>query len=169
MTEIMTTDYIPESAQDLINRAELLLDPSIQTTSIQRSIQTTSISVPQIRTLNPACYRVVVQGVVVPVTVTEISIVKCTGSDIGDCPDTIPAACPTGLLPTDYINMLAIVETTSAQSGVNLRFEYLLDDIPTYTDVTVDLDAGSNAVYAFATNAQYSAGQSLTLYDVKVI
>jgi hypothetical protein len=166
MTEIPTSEFVSESAEDLIKRAEQILQGTPAPYPQHLSSHLLMQDQPEIRSLSPSCYRIEVKNVINDV---DKSIVICTGSTPGDCPTTIPTTCPTGVNPSDYVNMLAIVNALTAQTGVTIRFEYLLDDVPPYTDVVANLTAGDNTIYAFTTNVQYSAGQTLTLYDVKVI
>lgn len=177
MVEIFRADYMSESTEDLIKRAERVLeDPRIypkiddiipysrsgfgfMTDSIYPLYSGT------IRTLAPSCKRIEVKNTI---TVTDSSIIVCTGSAVGTCPG-IPPSCPVGVSPNDYVNMVATVTALVAQTGVKIAFEYLLNDVPTTTEVTVDLVAGSNTVYAFVVNIQYSANTALSLFGARVV
>jgi hypothetical protein len=65
--------------------------------------------------------------------------------------------------------MVATVGAMAAQNGVTIRFEYLLNDVPTTTDIIANLAAGPNIIYCFATNQQYSANTTLTLFGARII
>lgn len=173
MTEILTTDYRSESTEDLIKRAEQILsDPRIypRTNDIipySRSgfgFMNPIYTYPPIRTLAPSCNRIEVKNVI---TVTDSSIVTCTGSGTVTC-GAIPGTCPS-INPTTYVNMVVIVNALVVQNGVTIRFEYLLNDAPMVADIVVNLTAGSNTVYAFITNQQYSADTTLALYGARVL
>lgn len=173
MIEILTADYRSESTEDLIKRAEQILsNPRIypKTDDIipySRSgfgfMETTSAYLP-IRTLSPGCNRIEVKNII---TVIDSSIVTCTGSGTGTC-GAIPGTCPS-IDPLTYVNMVATVNALVAQTGVTIRFEYLLDDVPTTTDVVANLTAGSNTVYCFATSQLYSANTTLVLFGARII
>lgn len=173
MVEIFRADYMSESTEDLIKRAErMLVDPRIypkidDIIPYSRSgfgFMDSTYSYSPIRTLAPSCKRIEIKNTI---TVTDSSIIVCTGSTVGTCPG-IPPSCPVGVSPNDYVNMVATVTALVAQTGVKVAFEYLLNDVPTTTEVTVDLVAGSNTVYAFTTNVQYSADTTLSLFGVRV-
>jgi len=174
MTEILTADYRSESTEDLIKRAEQMLrDPKLypRTDDIipySRSgfgFMNQIYPYPPIRTLAPSCNRIEVKNVI---TVTDSSITICTGAAIGTCPG-IPPSCPVGVTPEEYVNMVATVDVLVAQTGVKIAFDYLLDDAPTTTEVTVDLAAGSNIVYCFAANIQYTVDTTLALHGARVV
>lgn len=197
MVEILRTDYISESTEDLIKRAEqILADPRIypRTDDIipysrsgfgfmnqenpypriypraddiipySRSGFGFMTQSPSIRTLSPGCNRIEVKNTI---TVTDSSIVTCTGSGTGTC-TAIPGTCPS-TSPTTYVNMVAIVDALVAQNSVTIKFEYILNDVPTTTDVVVNLTAGPNTVYCFATNQQYPANTTLALFGARVV
>ncbi len=172
MVEVMTTDYRSESTENLIRRAEQMLAyPGIypKTDDIipySRSgfgfmMQQQS---PSIRSLAPSCNRIEVRNVI---TVTDSSIVTCADAVPANC-GAIPVTCPS-VTPNDWVNMVAIVNALVAQNGVTIRFEYLLNDVPTVSDVLANLAAGNNDVYAFAANLQYTADTTLTLYGARVL
>lgn len=184
--QFLSANYVNESVEDLIKRAEDILarpdktnDPldrpgcrcgenprsDIPVAQHMNPMSSVMQDKPVIASLSPSCNRIVVRNVI---NVIDSSIVICTGPTIADCPGTIPTACPTGVTPLEYINMLATINALTAQAGVIVSFKYLLNDVPTTTDVTVNLAAGNNLVYAFPTNIQYSANTSLTLYGVTV-
>lgn len=173
MVEIFRADYISESTEDLIKRAEqILTDPRIYPRAddiipYSRSgfgFMNPTYPYPPIRILSPGCNRIEIKNTI---TVTDSSIVTCTGSGTGTC-GAIPGTCPSAS-PTTYVNMVAAVNALVAQNGVTIRFEYLLDDIPITTDVVVNLTAGSNTVNCFATNVQYSANTTLALFGARVV
>lgn len=173
MTEILTADYRSESTEDLIKRAEqILADPRIYPKAddiipYSRSgfgFMNQTYTYPPIRTLAPACNRIEVKNVI---NVTDSSIIICTGVATGTCPG-IPPSCQVGITPNDYVNMVATVTALVAQTGVKIVFEYLLNDVPTTTEVTVSLTEGSNTVYAFPANVQYSPATTLSLFGARV-
>lgn len=181
MTEILTTDYRSESTEDLIKRAEQILsDPRIYPraddiipysrsgfgfmTTYMYPLYPPYPPYPPIRTLAPSCNRIEVKNVI---TVTDSSIVTCTGSGTVTC-GAIPGTCPS-VNPTTYVNMVATVNALVAQNGVTIRFEYLLNNTPTVADIVANLTAGSNTVYAFIANQQYSADTTLALYGARVL
>lgn len=173
MVEIFRADYISESTEDLIKRAEQMLeDPRIypkidDILPYSRSgfgFMGQTYSYSPIMTLAPSCKRIEVKNTI---TITDSSIIVCTGSTIGTCPG-IPPSCPVGVSPNDYVNMVATVTALVAQTGVKIAFEYLLNDVPTITEVSVNLIAGSNTVYAFVANIQYSTDTTLSLFGARV-
>ena len=179
MVEILTADYMPESTENLIRRAEQILscpDPELYPiipysrsgfgfmTPIYSTSSTYPIYSPSIRSLAPSCNRIEVKNVI---TVTDSSIIICTGAATGTCPG-IPPSCPVGVSPTDYVNMIATVTALVAQTDVKIAFEYLLNDAPVTTEVTVSLTAGSNTIYAFPANVQYSPDTTLSLFGARV-
>ena len=176
MVEILVADYMSESTEDLIKRAEQIIsDPRIYPKADDiipysrrgfgfMTNSTYSTYAPSIRSLSPSCNRIEVKNVI---TVSDSSIVICTGATTGTCPG-IPPSCPVGVNPNDYINMIATVTAMVAQTGVKIAFEYLLNDVPTTTEVTVNLTAGSNTIYAFLANAQYSSDTTLSLFGARV-
>ncbi len=176
MIEILTADYRSESTQDLIRRAEQILaypevypnaDDIIPYSRSGFGFMTYQQPyTQQIRSLSPGCNRIEVKNII---NVTESSIIICPGVGTVTC-GGIPGACPpTTPDPTTYINMVATVNALVAQNGVTIRFEYLLNDVPTTTDVPANLVAGSNTVYCFAANQQYINGTTLALYGARVI
>ena len=177
MVDILTADYMPESTENLIKRAEHILsyqelypkaDDIIPYSRGIFGLNPTSSTYPtyssSIRTLAPSCKRIEVKNVI---TVTDSSIIICTGAATGTCPG-IPPSCPIGVSPNDYVNMVATVTALVTQTGVKIAFEYLLNDVPTTTEVTVDLTAGSNTVYAFPANVQYAPDMTLSLFGARV-
>lgn len=170
MTEILTADYRSENTEDLIKRAEQILSDSRlypkadDIIPYSRSGFGFMTQNPNIRTLSPSCNRIEVKNVI---TVIDSSIVTCGDTTIGTC-GAIPDTCPLAD-PTTYMNMVAIVNALVAQNNVTIRFEYLLNDVPTNTDVVTNLSAGSNTVYAFPSNVQYSVGTTLTLYGARIV
>lgn len=173
MTEILTADYRSESTEDLIKRAEqMLVDPRIYPRAddiipYYRSgfgFMEPTYTYQPIRTLSPGCNRIQIKNTI---TVTDSSIVTCTGTGTGTC-GVIPGTCPS-VDPLTYVNMVATVNALVAQTGVTIRFEYLLNDVPTTTDVTANLTAGLNTVYCFATNQLYSANTTLALFGAMVV
>lgn len=173
MTEILRADYIAESAEDLIKRAEQILaypriypktDDIIPYSRSGFGFMNQTYIYPPIITLAPACNRIEVKNII---TVTDSSIVTCTESGTGTC-GAIPGTCPS-VNPTTYVNIVATVDALVAQNGVTIRFDYLLDDVPTTTDVVANLTAGLNTVYCFTTNVQYSVNTTLALFGARVV
>lgn len=150
-------NYISEDTNSLIRRAQQILGEV-------PVLDLTNWHVPTYRYLSPSCNRIEVKNVI---TVTDASIVKCTGSTTATC-DAIPVTCSSITLG-DYINMVAIVNALVAQTGVIIRFEYLENEIPINTDIIVDLVAGNNTVYAWSPNHQPSIGYTLSLYGARVL
>lgn len=173
MVEIFRTDYISESTEDLIKRAKQMLEyPGIYPKAddiipYSRSgfgFMNQTYTRPSISTLAPACNRIEVKN---QINVIDSSIIICTGTTTGTCPG-IPPSCPTGVTPNEYVNMVATVTALVAQTGVKIAFEYLLNDVPTTTEVTVDLITGSNTIYAFPGNVTYSSDTTLSLFGARV-
>lgn len=173
MTEILTADYRSESTEDLIKRAEQILaypkiypraDDIIPYSRSGFGFMNQTYTYPPIRTLAPSCNRIEVKNVI---TVTDSSIIICTGTAIGTCPG-IPPSCPVGVTPNDYVNMVATVGALVGQI-VDIAFDYILNDVPTTTVVTaVPLLTGSNTVYCFGVNIQYGADTTLVLFGARV-
>lgn len=179
MAEIFRTDYISESTEDIIKRAEQILErPGLYPKAddiipysrsgfgfmTYQTYPTYPTYPSSIRTLAPSCNRIEVKNTI---TVTDSSIIICTGPTTGTCPG-IPPSCPVGVTPNDYVNMVATVTALVGEVGVKIAFEYLINDVPTTTEVTVDLTAGPNMVYAFPTNIQYAPGTTLSLFRARV-
>lgn len=163
--------YVSEDTNNLIMRAQQTLGgvPVLDLTNWQNPTYMPA-GTTQIRSLAPSCHSITVKN---QITVNDSSILIC--SDGVTCPTTVPASCPIGVLPTDYVNMIAKVTALVAQTGVQITFKYLLNDVPTTTVRTVDLVAGSgNTIYAFVdgggaiANAQYSPDTTLVLYGAEV-
>lgn len=175
MTETLTADYMSESTESLIRRAEQMLAPPkiypkaddiIPYSRSGFGFMGYPTHPPSIRTLAPACNRIEVKN---QITIDDVSIVVCTGSATGTCPSMTPSpTCPAGVTPLDYINIAAKVTALVAQTGVKIAFEYLLNDTPTTTEVTVDLIAGTKTIYAFPANIQYSTDTTLVLFGARV-
>lgn len=171
MVQVMTTDYRSESTEALIRRAEQMLAyPGIYPKADDILPYSRSgfgfmmHSSPSIRTLSPSCNRIEVKNTI---TVTDSSIIICSDSDTGNC-GAIPDSCPTGVTPNEYVNMVATVDALVAQDDVKIAFEYLLNDVPATEEVTVNLTAGSNTIYAFPTNTQYPPDTTLSLFGARV-
>lgn len=167
---IPTAEYRSENTQDLIRRAEQVLGgvPVLDLTNPQFPTYTPAggqIS-GQMRSLNPAsCHSIRIRNVI---TVTESSIVVCTGTTTDTC-GAIPAAC-TDLgvtTPDKYYNFVSTVSALVAQTGVEITFKYVQNGLPLTQVVTVNLSAGSNTVYAFTTNQTYTPGTELVLYGAE--
>jgi hypothetical protein len=161
--------YISEDTQYLLGRAAQILGetPVPDPTDWQSNIN--ALEYAKIESLNPSCSRIVLKNTI---TVTDASIVTCTGLATTTCTIT----CPIGgtATPDKYINMMATINLTGvAQTGVVIQFNYLLNDVPIVdpllTQVTASLVPGSNSVYLFPTNHTYSANTTITLYGALVV
>lgn len=119
-----------------------------------------------------SCHSIVVKNII---TLVDSSIVTCTGPTQASCnvtinPDgTIPTACPAGITPGDYINMVATFNVAYPQTGVLVTFKYIENDVPIAASVIMDMAIGINVVYAFGTNVQLPSGTALALYGAEVI
>lgn len=98
------------------------------------------------------------------VNIIDSGIVTCTGLNISTCPVS-PISCPMSVTPLDYVNLIAILNVTSATT-VTVAFTYTLNNVINYANVTVSLVVGTNIVYAFPTNIQYSSDIIVELKDV---
>jgi len=156
--------YISEDTNSLIRRARQTLEgvPVLNLENLQASTYTLGDAT--IRHLAPSCNRIEVKNII---TVTNASIVKCTAPETVTC-ESIPTTCST-IAPGDYINIVAIVSALADQTDVTIRFEYIENDVPSYTDVTVDLSTGNNTIYAWTPNHQPSAGYTLVLYGARIL
>ncbi len=164
----MTQNYISNDVQELIRRAQQTLGnvPVLDLTNWH----------PQIRSLSGSCHKIEVKTTVddttskCPIEVAS-SIVFCTGPTIGDCPTDTSEPCPVSgtVSTTQYMNMIAVFTMGDAQNDVEVTFKYVLNDTPTHTTVIVNVTAGLNYVYAFATNQQYPADTTLVLYGAEVL
>lgn len=161
--------YISEDIQDLLRRSEQILGetPVLDLTNWQ----TPDYIPAYMDGGSNSCSRVVLKNVI---TVTDTSILICTGTATTTCASQ--GSCPTGgiISPNKYINMIATVNLTGvAQTGVVIQFNYLVNDVPVtdplLTNVTVNLNPGTNTVYLFPTNRTYSPNTSITLYGATVV
>lgn len=168
-----TVDYISESTENLIRRAEQTLGeiPVLDLTNWQVPIYIPGNAT--IRSLAPSCKRIQIKNIV---TVVDSSITICTGPTVpGDCGTPFPVSCPVGVSPLDYVNIVAKVTAQAPQAGLKIVFDYLLDDVPLTTapisfDISAaEIAAGGKNVYAFGANVQYIDGQSLTLHGVRQV
>jgi len=94
-------------------------------------------------------------------------IVICTTANKTSCPTT-PVICPTTINPLDYINLIAIINST-IQTTVTIRFTYTLNDTTHYDNTTVNLLTGNNVIYAWSINRIYDVNTTITLLDVSLI
>lgn len=101
------------------------------------------------------------------VDIINSGIVICTTTNKTSCPTT-PITCPTSINPLDYINFIAIINST-AQRTVIVRFTYTLNDTTFYSNVTISLSIGNNIVYAWSTNRRYDVNTIVTLIDVSLV
>ena len=160
--------YVSEDTNNLIRRAQQTLGgvPVLDLTNWQTPTYLPA-GTTQIRSLNPSCHSITVKNVI---TVTDSSINICATMGpptIGDCP--VPASCPVSITPLQYVNMYASVNALVAQIGVEITFQYVLNDLPTATPRIVDLLAGTNTVWAFPdTNVKYAPDTTLVLYGAEV-
>lgn len=167
--------YIPESAESLIRRSQQTLgDISIIPVLDIKDLQTHTYIAesPTIQSLAPPCKRIEVKN---EVTVIDSGIIICPGSSTTTCTAGIPANCPVnGVGPNDYVNMVARLYAQAPETGLEVVFDYLLDDVPMTTppisfDITTGGVGGAIYVYAFATNIRYTSGQSLTLHGIRQV
>jgi hypothetical protein len=121
---------------------------------------TTNITISNNQTMNVCA---ILQQIV---TITNYGIVICTTSNVSSCPTT-PITCPITVNPTNYINFIA---TLNSISPINLtvNFSYTISDTVYVQSVPVSLLTGTNVVYAFPTNVQYSPNTIISLTDVKL-
>lgn len=158
--------YVSEDTNSLIRRAQQTLGetPVLDLTNWQNPIYM-SAGTTQIRSLAGSCHSIKVKNVV---TVTDASIVSCTDNTTGSC-GAIPGNCGDlgATTPDLYYNFVATVTALVAQNGVEITFKYVENGTPATQIVTVNLGVGSNTVYAFATNQQYSSGTELVLYGAE--
>jgi hypothetical protein len=99
--------------------------------------------------------------------ITYSGIVICTTTNISSCPKT-PIACPATINPLDYINLVAIINST-IQYIVTVRFTYTVGNTTYYDSITANLSIGTNTVYAWSTNRRYGVNTIVTLIDVSII
>ena len=100
-------------------------------------------------------------------SIVDKGIVICATSNISNCP-IIPIACPISVTPLDYTNLIAILNSTSPIT-ITARFTYTINGVINNKDVNTNLLTGTNIIYAFPTNIQYSANTILSLEDVTLI
>jgi hypothetical protein len=169
MAETFRTNYVSEDTASLIRRAERTLGgvPVLDLTNWNAPIYTQGVT---IQSLAPSCKRIQVKNIV---TVIDSGIVICTGLT-GGCGTTVPANCPSGVSPTDYVNMVAQVYAQAPQNLLNIVFDYLLDDVPMTSpprtfNITTGGISGAVLVYAFDDNVQYIESQTLTLHGVRQV
>lgn len=161
--------YVSEDTNNIIRRAQQILGevPVLDLTNWQSPTYMPA-GTAQIISLNPSCHSITVKNVI---TVTDSSIVMCTaGGAPTDILCPIPTNCPAGpLSPGDYINMVATIDAQIGQSGVEITFKYVLNDVPTTTVKTgVTLTAGINTIYAFNPSITYPIDTTLVLYGAEV-
>jgi hypothetical protein len=99
-------------------------------------------------------------------TITSYGIVICTSSDISTCPIT-PLECPISASPSNYINFITTFNSTATIS-LTVNFTYTLDSTVYTQSVPVTLLTGTNAVYAFPTNVQYSPNTIISLTGISL-
>lgn len=98
------------------------------------------------------------------VSIINSSIVICFGPAISTCPIT-PLDCLTQTTPLNYVNMVAIINST-VQTSLTVTFTYTLNGIAYYDNVSVNLSIGTNIVYAWPINRTYPTNTTLTLTGV---
>jgi len=101
------------------------------------------------------------------VYIIDSGIVMCTTTDIASCPTT-PIICPATINPLDYINLAAIINSTT-QKTVTVKFTYTLGNVTYYDNATANLSTGTNTIYAWSTNRRYDVNTVITLIDVSII
>ena len=164
--------YISESVESLIRRSQQIMGdiPVLDTTNWQ--VPTYTAEIPTIQSLASSCKRVQVQNIV---TVIDSGIIICSGPSTATCIAGIPVGCPiSGVNPNDYINMVASVYAQAPETGLEIVFDYLIDDVPMTTppipfNITIGGIGGAIYVYAFTTNMRYTSGQSLTLHGIRQV
>ncbi len=165
--------YISEDTESLIRRAGQILGetPVLDLTNWESPIYMDDDSNSEPPSSGSSCSRVTLKNII---TVTDSSILICTGTSITTC--ATASSCPTGgiISPTKYINMVATVNITGvAQTGVVIKFSYLINEVPvtdpSISQVTVNLVPGNNTVYLFPTNHTYSPSTTITLYGASVV
>lgn len=157
--------FVSEDTQDLLRRAQQTLGevPVLDLTNWQ---DPRYMSGNTIRSLGSSCHSITIRNII---TVTDTSIVSCTGLALTTC-GGIPTDC-SGLgdtTPDLYYNFVATVNAHVAQTGVDITFKYVENGIPKTKIATVSLAAGTNTVYAFATNQTYPPDTELVLYGADV-
>lgn len=98
------------------------------------------------------------------VNIIDSGIVICTGLNISSCPIS-PISCPVSVTPLNYVNLIAILGAT-APTTLTVTLAYTLNDVMNYANVAASLEIGTNIVYAFPTNIQYSSNTIVELKDV---
>lgn len=98
------------------------------------------------------------------VRVIDSGIVICAGSNISSCPIS-PISCPVSVTPLNYVNLIAILGAT-APITLTVTLAYTLNDVMNYENVVASLEIGTNIVYAFPSNIQYSSNTIVELKDV---
>jgi hypothetical protein len=178
----MAQGNYPEDTQNLIRRAQQTIGgtPILDLTNWQSpryiSGDSRTVSLTDIPTPQGACHSIDVKTTVngtsskCPIGV-ETSIIICTGPALGTCPTVTTVACPSGgtIGPSTYVNMIASFTMGDAQNNVVVTFKYVLNGVPKQEQLTVNVVAGPNYVYAFATNQQYPADTSLVLYGAEIL
>lgn len=173
---MLTVDYISESTEDLIKRAEQTLaypgiypraDDIIPYSRSGFGFMNKIYTPAEIRTLAPSCHSITVKNTI---TILDTSIVTCSAGGAPTlvlCP--VPGSCPTGpIIPSQYVNLYASINALVAQTGVEITFQYVLNDTPTSVIVTQDLIAGPNDVWAFNPSIQYPVDTTLVLFGAEV-
>lgn len=98
------------------------------------------------------------------VNIIDSGIVICMTSNISSCPIT-PISCPISVSPLDYINFMTILSST-APTTLTVIFTYISDSTINTANVPVTLAIGTNVVYAFPVNRQYSPNVIISLTSV---
>lgn len=101
------------------------------------------------------------------VDITDKGIVICTTPNILSCP-IFPTSCPLLVTPLNYINLIAMLNSTAAIT-LTVRFIYSLNGTINNRDVAINLSIGTNIVYAFPTNTQQPVNTILSLESVILI
>lgn len=99
--------------------------------------------------------------------ITGESIVKCTTTDILTCP-TSPEWCSPYISDSDYMNMLAIIESTITES-ITIRFTYSIDGTVYNDDINASLISGTNMIYAWPTNRTYPPNTEIILMNTSLV
>lgn len=97
-------------------------------------------------------------------SITNYGIVICTGPNISSCP-MAPVPCPISINPLDYVNFIAIINST-VQTQLTVTFTYTLNGTEYMVNVPIVASEGTNIVYAFPENIRYSPNTVMTLVSV---
>ena len=100
-------------------------------------------------------------------TIITGGIVICTTSSTLSCPVS-PILCPIQVSPLDYVNMVAVISSSTSYSTV-VRFTYIIDDTIYHVDINANLTPGDNIIYAWPTNRTFPPNTVVTLISATFI